>query len=465
MITILIRELLDGMKSTRFMLLLVFSMTVFAVNGVIYVRKIEFLESSYSKLTASKYPYPSTVFTALYQPLSILMFAAEGGDKYLPHEFTVHPGGRISPESYSIPQFNYMMPDAPDFDWAFIIKIIFSLYVLLMGYDAVSGEKSLGTLRLTLSNPVNRPRVLTAKYLSTIITVLIPLLAGILISLMIMEPSLHVISFDTVSRILFLLLSTGIYVSLFAFLSLLVSSLISSSSTGLLILLSLWMGFLIIPEMSGVVTHGVSKTEGNYQTARRINAELENESKNLRMLQNRVSRGEYRSEEELVKDGLHMLNTTQRLMDEIIKQGELNEQHLAAISRKMARFSPMAALQNTIESGAGTGYPQRERFMENMKSYSLLYDRYVKGKTGKLVIPERFSRGWYVNFQGKFILIKAPEPENYTGDTSDFPKFVPAKPSLARILHDSLPDFSMLIIWNLVLAMGAFLAFNRADVR
>ncbi|MFC1541673.1 hypothetical protein ACFL50_04390 [Candidatus Latescibacterota bacterium] len=53
----------------------------------------------------------------------------------------------------------------------------------------------------------------------------------------------------------------------------------------------------------------------------------------------------------------------------------------------------------------------------------------------------------------------------YFKDKSDFPYFTPSKPSLVKNLNYALFDLSGLLLWNIVLAIGAFLAFNRADVR
>ena len=96
----------------------------------------------------------STVSITLTRLPSSLLFMSEGGDTNRPSQFKLAPKGSLS----VIPadEGNYTLPDIPELDRTFIISIIFSLYVILLGYDAISGEREQGTLRLILSNPIGR---------------------------------------------------------------------------------------------------------------------------------------------------------------------------------------------------------------------------------------------------------------------------------------------------------------------
>ena len=134
-------------------------------------------------------------------------------------------------------------------------------------------------------------------------------------------------------------------------------------------------------------------------------------------------------------------------------------------ARMYARFSPMALFQYAAEDIAGTGMKQQENFISDIKAFSPVFDSYVLRKVGELVGGRKFRRGWHVNFQGKSIRIYSPKPEQYEGDMSDFPIFHESKPSLTRTLRDAMLDLSGLLLWNIVLALGAFIAFNYADVR
>ena len=76
-------------------------------------------------------------------------------------------------------------------------------------------------------------------------------------------------------------------------------------------------------------------------------------------------------------------------------------------------------------------------------------------------VGPRFS----VNINGEKISLRPPRQIQRNFDDNDVPVFHESDPSFTRTLHDAFIDLSGLLLWNLVLALGAFLAFNRADVR
>ena len=73
--------------------------------------------------------------------------------------------------------------------------------------------------------------------------------------------------------------------------------------------------------------------------------------------------------------------------------------------------------------------------------------------------------GTYITINGKTISISSPYPIEYQGDKSDFPKFVENNPSILANLKNALINFIGLILWNLILAVFAFVSFLNSDVR
>ena len=55
---------------------------------------------------------------------------------------------------------------------------------IILTYDAISGEKTRGTLRMVMSRPVSRIAFLWSKYLSAYVVLLVPLFIGTLASLL-----------------------------------------------------------------------------------------------------------------------------------------------------------------------------------------------------------------------------------------------------------------------------------------
>ena len=84
---IFFHELFDNIKSARFIMMLLFSVTLFSLNGFIYVRKLEGLQDEYNRLAPKYNSWKSTVSTMACKPPSPRMFIAEGGEKYLSDSF------------------------------------------------------------------------------------------------------------------------------------------------------------------------------------------------------------------------------------------------------------------------------------------------------------------------------------------------------------------------------------------
>ena len=152
--TLIKKELLDYLQSIQFSVLVVISIVLFTANGIIFVKKYDAQNSRYYEQVAKLYQQPSTMGTTLFAKPNSLIFMAEGGDKYRPVGYELYPKGRLTAMPGKVR--NFKMPDIPELDWTFIIKIVFTLYVLLLGYSSISGEKEQGTLRLILSNSHGR---------------------------------------------------------------------------------------------------------------------------------------------------------------------------------------------------------------------------------------------------------------------------------------------------------------------
>ena len=140
----------------------------------------------------------------LYRRPGRLFFCVAGRDQHIPSriEGGTHRGHGWGRDEFSYSwhmpwnliyhldspaQANPVLPSFAELDWAFIIGLVASLMALLLTYDAVSGERQRGTLRLLMANPIPRDVVLLGKFLAALLSVGIPLLCGLLISLLILH--------------------------------------------------------------------------------------------------------------------------------------------------------------------------------------------------------------------------------------------------------------------------------------
>ncbi len=462
--TIIKKELLDYMQSIQFVVLLAVVVVLFLANGFVSGKKYSQQISAYNQRVSKV--YPSTVRTILYREPSPLLFMAEGGDKYCPNGYELKPKGVL--DAMPSGPRNFKMPVIPELDWSFIIKTIFSLYVILLGYTAISGEKEQGTLRLVLSNSIGRVNLLMAKYTSILLTVIVPLVIGIVLSLVIIGIFVpKILTLGNLLRTLMMIVLSLVYLSVFTFLSLLVSSLIHRSSLVLLMLLAVWVLFaVIIPNTSGILSRRFSKVPSEYQTARQIGPMINQQVwAKINEVKERVNRGEIKTAEEAKKETDRAFNEGQEDLIKHYKSYDDAMKQRAAMAQNMSRLSPTALFQYASESIAQTGTKREEHFLKNARNYATIYDRYILEKVGKVVGTASWSFSTTFIVNGKKVPINSPRPEEYRGDKSDFPHFVENQPSLALSLRDALFDIAVLMLWNIVLAVLAFSAFIFADVR
>jgi ABC-2 type transport system permease protein len=408
----------------------------------------------------------STTHLYLYRKPNPLLFLAEGGDLDRPADYILRPKGQLS----AIPPRprDFKLPDIPKLDWSFIIKTIFSLYVILLGFSGISEEKEKGTLRLVLSNSFSRVRLLTAKYLTILAVTFVPLLVGFVINLVIFAifPP-QTLTVGHLSNIFLMLLLSMAYLSLFAFLSLFFSSLIPRSSLVLLVLLAAWVLFaVIIPDTSGILSQKFSKVPSEYQTAKNLEPFVQKEVwDRIQKIQQRINKGELRTEEEVRKETDQAFEEGQDKMKFYYKSYEDSMKQRTLLAQNLSRLSPASLFQYASEDIAQAGIHREEEFLKDSQNFSRIYDQYILKKVGKLTGVSGWSFGDTLTLNGKKIEIHSPEPEEYRGDMSDFPKFVELGPSLSLVLKHALGDIAGLILWNLALAVLAFAAFLRADVR
>ena len=460
--TIIMRELFDNVKDFRFILLFIFSIFMFILNGIVFSEKYS-LDVSYSNSKVYDFFSGNGLDLKIYPKPSPFQFIAEGNDKFHPKEYYLRPGGNIRSSQIEKPESR--LPNIPEPDWIFIIKIIFSLYVILIGYNTISGEKEQGTLKQILSNPIGRFKIITAKYIALFITFAVPLLTGMLISLIIngiLTPEIWTTS--TLHILIFMICTTFIYLSIFAFLNIIVSSLIHTSSLVLLILMVIWTCFTISGDISGIIAQKIAPVPSEMDIAIKYNTiDFRNHYKDF--LQ-RVNNEEFETKEELIYEYQQYYIDVQKKYNMLLDDFRNSINQRIKLAHNLSRYSPVSLFQFASERIAGTGISREENFLEDVKGYSIIYDKFLKDKFGNLPLEVDFvGYRFSVNFKGEKIKVQSPRSPKREFDVADIPVFQEHKPSIALTLHDALLDLSGLLLWNIVLAMGAFLAFNRADVR
>ncbi len=251
--TLIRRELLDNLMTFRFVVVFIIMLLLVVVNTSVLIKDYDRRLASYNSAVKSNHDqllgtrtYSSGSF-AVVRPPNLLSIFNAGLDKRLSNEIFV---------SYSfVPTLwdgqvhgstNPLLNLFSSIDIVFIFEVVLSLMSLIFAYDALAGERERGTLRLVLTHPVSRGKILLAKYISAMICLLVPLLISLLLVVILLTTSTIVsLKVDDFLRIGGIVLSSIAYLSAFYFIGMLISVITRRTSTALMLAMFVW-GFLVL---------------------------------------------------------------------------------------------------------------------------------------------------------------------------------------------------------------------------
>ena len=470
------REFFDHLNSLRFALTALILASLMVTNAVVHLQSHPDKVRRYSeKVTTDQNKLQSE--TDLYQLLkkgpgklykrpSALSFIADGGDAFLPGSGTTNwgswsrstgsSGGRqVKVRSIWSMDYPTANPNARDFrpkatkiDWVFIITYLLSFIPLLFTFDALSGERERGTLRLCLANPISRPALLVGKFLGALITVLIPFCFAVLLNL-------AVISLDSWTQLgsadwgrlgMIMLIASG-YTSIFIAVGLMVSASTRDSRVSLVVLLIIWVALVVfMPSTLGTLA---TKWMSPVQTA--------HQQKMARSSALNQINDDFNEQLGSQETDTAVLHIRAELVNKDVEIRErLNREHLTAQlaqvkrARMVTRFSPAAIVQYALESMTGTGLNRHLQFLEGVhlhirqfRDFITETDRADPESLHIIGVPEGMSK-------------KPISPEA-------LPRFED-KITFSDTFNAAIVDMLLLFLLFGVFLSGAFLVFIRSDV-
>jgi len=272
------KEILENLLSLRFILSLLLIISLFAASGFVFVAKYRIQSDDYWENTNENLSgfhkqadqlYKLAFYNQeIWRKPKALTFCAGGYEKSLPNCF----GGDIFSSAWWVQgRQNFFLPYSGDFDWVFIISLLLSFMALFFTYDSVCGERCAGTLRLILSGPIPRHKILLGKYAGAMITIGIPLFVGLLVSLIIViSSSVLELHTDSWLKIFVIILLSIFYLSIFVLLGILISSRMAYPTNSMVILLLVWVGLvLLIPCLGRAVSDVFYKAPSDAEWTRR----------------------------------------------------------------------------------------------------------------------------------------------------------------------------------------------------
>jgi ABC-2 type transport system permease protein len=160
---------------------------------------------------------------------------------------------------------------------AWLLQILFPLLIIIIGFNAMSGERERGTLRQLLSLGVPTRSLLFGKALglATCVAILVVPAALVLGFIVFLGPSSGE-RVDVIYRLIWLGAGYGLYLGFFIFLTLAVSALVRSSRAALVLLLGFWVAAtLIAPRTASEAANILYPTPSRLEFDQHLNHDID----------------------------------------------------------------------------------------------------------------------------------------------------------------------------------------------
>ncbi len=379
-------------------------------------------------------------------------------------------------------------------DVVFIFKIVLSALAILFAYNTISGEREDGTLKLVLSNSIPRDTIVFGKYLGGMLS-LFPIVLMSLIVALIIALSSPVTAFDgnDIAHIVLIFGISLLYVSTWYLLGLLLSVWTKTAATTLILSMFIWV--MVTSVHSNVVAFAVDKFppyKSNPESASlqpafevwdhfkkerdaylkqrgydNLQKSITWEPEDGEPARTRTGMGTFsESGGYYLIEGYNITNVAkadtsifQEILDyqeqlrveyankaeEILNKPAEERERNAKFADALSRISFADTYDFAVGTITGTDRQSYNDFIQNARAYKREIVEYFKDK-------EAFSsRAWFSTDKG-------------AAELTDLPVFQHRRLSLSESLSRAAIDIFIVLAWNIVLFMAAYVSFLRYDL-
>ncbi len=388
---------------------------------------------------------------------SKLSFIASGNGA-LPNGVKMDYFGTGIPENFG--SFNKYFRPFIALDWANIILYFLSFVCLCFAYDAFSGERQNGTLKLMLSASVPRWKILAGKLSALWCILSAPVILGAVILLLMIQLSSDIMlsGGDYVKISVFLLFSflfVGINILLFFG----VSILTPRTSVSSVVCLLVWIVLVfILPDTAWLIAGKLSPVPGIDEQNRKEEALLKDaDDKTVRW--SSVWRSQWQKHSEDVYRWKNKCDRMENIREEIrdeYRNGLFRQTDMAIALTKISPFSVFRRVGDRVADNNYYGY---RNFQSQVEAYRETFRSYINDKDA--ADPESLHLIW----KGPFNNESRDYMSNTVIDPADIPVFTYRSPDALSIMRAALTDIAILLLWLFGLFGLVFYAFTRYDVR
>jgi ABC-type transport system involved in multi-copper enzyme maturation permease subunit len=515
------RELLSNIITFRFLVGLTLCLALITASAFVLTKDYKVRLESYNENVRAhenalkNYRVHYQIEVSVDRPPAPLGFLCIGSDKELGNMVEAVSYKEVPREAVGQGSNNLLMGVFSSVDMALIIQVVLSLLVLSLSYDAISGEREMGTLALMLSNPLPRYHVLLGKLIGGMITIVIPLAAGVLVGLFVVLTSGSVVLDSSAwARIWLVFLCSLLYLSAIFMMGLFVSAKTRSSATSLLILLFIWVAsVMLLPNMGPYVAKHLRKVEDKAVVDANIGA-LENEFfiKGMEYGTKLRNAGEYPPDLWRFMEGhawnlyhpypsdvqyapkenmiwflkglkyclpLHLFSAD-KIWD-VYSSYERELRRQVTLSDNISRISPAWTYYNATSVLVGTDSNVYTQFMVQARQYRQELIDYSRSRKGfstlsfftTVKMEETLTFAQLVQMEEKQgveaveNLIESSIEKNWTNaqPLQGIPVFRYQPEAPSESIKRAFPDLLILFLENIIFFLAAYVSFMRQDVR
>lgn len=442
--TIIKREILEYLKSSKFIIGLCLTVVLIAISTLINIG--DYQQRHQDFLNAKEEMGSERRHIRVYREPQKLSILAQGKDRKL--------GSRIEFTNMNLPsrtsgymgeyvsQHHRYLSGFAAVDFAFIVRVVLSLLVIFLTYNMISEEKTRGTLKLMLSNHLPRDQLLLGKSLGAVIVVLGSLLIASMLSLLIMliHPAIS-LTIGDMSRIIGMMGVSGLYLLVFFALGLFISVTTNRPSIALMILLQIWIFIIIIyPNLGVIIAEQLIELPSTQEIAEQKSAAFdpyENEHKKLQEALSRTSaNGSSLSPDEYKRYYELWAKHTQLHYQVDMELGNQMTRQMR-LAQALSILSPAVLYDQVMQRYANTDLNGYHKFMEAVYQY---WQEFMEYRNLRLTNREAYRN-------------------------TKLQEFTVVKETITKSYQASLPQWIMLFLFSVILFAMAYVTFLRKDVR
>ena len=473
LLTLIQKEILHHVLSARFVALLL--MCVLLIPLTLYINYLNYLQSrvnyqetiklarSETKENPPDAQNPNVEVSKLFLEPTPLSVFAKGLEESLPSYLGMSRNG--------IKQGSTALAIAPissalgHLDFLFVVGTVFSLLALLFTFDAVSGEKEAGTLRITLANALARDILLWSKLIGGYLVFVVPFLASFLLGLLLLTwQGFPLGDPDILLRVLSLTVVSLLYIGVFFAMGLMISTYLDSSKTALIVAFAFWvLASLIAPRTGFLVAKLIAPTRAMQsvhmeKTAIRNNLNQEMQGKiNKKIFGTLGTRIDHTPE---MQEKLAQLREPieaeyrlkiQKRTNKIEREYQREKERQEFVGETLSRITPTSALIYLSLNLAQTGKIKRDTYFQTGTRYYNQLDAEYFSQISDNVFAQISRFTTRLGNPGTAAEKIAPPP-------------VLTDATLEETLRESTVDLLLLCFFAVVLTTVAFWKFFHSDI-